>query len=63
MLALLDHVSHWCWGTAQTQRWYDSVELLRQPQPGEWAPVLEQAKGYVQALRDARQQMKPSAGN
>jgi tetratricopeptide (TPR) repeat protein len=42
VLAMLDHVSHWCWGVGQTQRWYDSVELLRQPSPGDWAPVVEQ---------------------
>jgi tetratricopeptide (TPR) repeat protein len=38
---LLDHVSSWCWGheTARTC-WYDSIELHRQPTPGDWAPVL-----------------------
>jgi hypothetical protein len=41
VLAMLDHVSHWCWGVGETQRWYDSVELFRQPSAGAWAPVVE----------------------
>ncbi|MDQ7979303.1 glycosyltransferase family 9 protein [Paraburkholderia sp. SARCC-3016] len=41
VLAMLDHVSHWCWGVAESQRWYRSVELFRQPSAGEWAPVVE----------------------
>ncbi|CAB3771128.1 tetratricopeptide repeat protein [Paraburkholderia humisilvae] len=41
VLAMLDHVSHWCWGVAETQRWYDSVELFRQPFAAAWAPVVE----------------------
>lgn len=41
VLAMLDHVSHWSWGNAEAQPWYDTVELFRQPQPGAWAPVVE----------------------
>ncbi|CAB3764763.1 glycosyltransferase family 9 protein [Paraburkholderia solisilvae] len=41
VLAMLDHVSHWCWGVAETQRWYDSLEVFRQPFAGAWAPVVE----------------------
>jgi tetratricopeptide (TPR) repeat protein len=50
VLAMLDHVSHWCWGTAETQPWYDSVELYRQPQPGAWAPVVERVVARLAAL-------------
>jgi tetratricopeptide (TPR) repeat protein len=50
VLAMLDHVSHWCWGNAETQPWYDSVELYRQPQPGAWAPVVERVVARVAAL-------------
>lgn len=53
VLAMLDHVSHWCWGTQETQPWYDSVELYRQPQPGEWAPVVERVAARLQALKHA----------
>lgn len=53
VLAMLDHVSHWCWGTQETQPWYDSVELFRQPQPGEWAPVVERVAARLQALKSA----------
>jgi tetratricopeptide (TPR) repeat protein len=41
VLAMLDHVSHWCWGIDESQRWYRSVELFRQPSAGGWAPVVE----------------------
>ncbi|WNC88784.1 hypothetical protein RI103_13845 [Paraburkholderia sp. FT54] len=41
VLAMLDHVSHWSWGNAETQPWYDSVDLFRQPQPAQWAPVVK----------------------
>ncbi len=41
VFALLDHVSHWCRGVAETQPWYDTVELFRQPRPGDWGPVVE----------------------
>ncbi|MFC0397524.1 tetratricopeptide repeat protein [Paraburkholderia rhizosphaerae] len=47
VLAMLDHVSHWCWGIGETQRWYDSVELFRQPAPGAWAPVVERITGRL----------------
>jgi hypothetical protein len=29
VLAMLDHVSHWCWGSGETQPWYESVEPYR----------------------------------
>ena len=48
---LLDHVSSWFWGaeTART-RWYDSVELYRQPQVSDWAPVLEAVRARLERL-------------
>jgi ADP-heptose:LPS heptosyltransferase len=50
VLGMLDHVSHWAWGNAETQAWYDSLELFRQPQPGQWAPVVERVTARLQAL-------------
>ena len=41
VLAMIDHISQWAWGTREQQRWYDSVTLFRQPSPGEWRPVVE----------------------
>ncbi len=41
VLAMIDLASHWCWGTGETQPWYDSVQLLRQHVAGDWRPVVE----------------------
>jgi tetratricopeptide (TPR) repeat protein len=54
VLAMLDHVSHWCWRNAESQPWYDSVELFRQPKPGEWAPVVERVVARLAGMVDAR---------
>ncbi|WP_025598912.1 hypothetical protein [Burkholderia sp. WSM2230] len=53
VFAMLDHVSHWAWGNEETQAWYDSVELFRQPQPGQWAPVVERVTARLKALMAA----------
>ncbi|WP_345740918.1 tetratricopeptide repeat protein [Paraburkholderia fungorum] len=50
VLAMLDHVSHWAWGNEETQPWYGSVELFRQPQPGDWAPVVERVADRLRAM-------------
>ncbi|CAE6730903.1 hypothetical protein [Paraburkholderia nemoris] len=55
VLAMLDHVSHWAWGNEETQPWYDSVELFRQPQPGDWAPVVARVTGRLQAMQLSRE--------
>jgi tetratricopeptide (TPR) repeat protein len=54
VLAMLDKVSHWCWRNAETQPWYDSIELFRQSKPGEWAPVVERVVARLGAMVDAR---------
>ncbi|REE19857.1 hypothetical protein B0G71_2973 [Paraburkholderia sp. BL27I4N3] len=53
VLAMLDHVSHWSWGNDEAQPWYDSVELFRQPQPAQWAPVVERAAARLKTLMAA----------
>ncbi|WP_036024056.1 hypothetical protein [Paraburkholderia dilworthii] len=50
VFAMLDHVSHWAWGNEEAQRWYGSLELFRQPQPGQWAPVIERVTARLQSL-------------
>ncbi|MFM0335738.1 hypothetical protein [Paraburkholderia fungorum] len=52
VLAMLDHVSHWSWGN-ETQPWYDSVELFRQPRPGDWASVVERVAARLLAMSKA----------
>jgi hypothetical protein len=47
---MLDHVSHWSWGTQESQFWYDSVDLFRQPQPAQWAPVVERVAAHLAAM-------------
>ncbi|MGF6768819.1 tetratricopeptide (TPR) repeat protein [Paraburkholderia sp. GAS199] len=50
VLAMLDHVSHWSWGNEETQPWYDSVELFRQPRPGAWQEVAERVAARIAVL-------------
>ena len=50
VLAMLDHVSHWSWGNEETQPWYDSVDLFRQPQPAQWAPVVERVAARLKTM-------------
>jgi hypothetical protein len=47
---MVDHVSHWSWGNEETQPWYDSVEPFRQPQPGQWAPVVERVAARLTTM-------------
>jgi hypothetical protein len=54
VLAMLDHVSHWAWGNEETQLWYDSVDLFRQPQPGAWEPVVERVAAQLGSMPGAR---------
>jgi tetratricopeptide (TPR) repeat protein len=56
VLAMLDHVSQWCWGKFETQRWYDSVALFRQPEPGKWQPVVARVAERLQCLATQRKQ-------
>lgn len=42
-IALLPFDSCWRWGG----RWYDTLTVLKQEQPGEWEPVLERAADLV----------------
>ena len=54
VLAMLDHVSHWAWGNEETQPWYDSVDLFRQPRPGAWEPVIERVAAQLRAMLSAQ---------
>ncbi|HEX3635494.1 MAG TPA: glycosyltransferase family 9 protein [Paraburkholderia sp.] len=54
VMAMLDHVSHWCWGNEEAQPWYDSVDLFRQPRPGAWEPVVERVAARLRAMAGAR---------
>ncbi len=41
---LLNTNPNWRWGyEGDTTPWFNSVALLRQPEPGNWAPVIEEA--------------------
>ncbi|SIO58090.1 Glycosyltransferase family 9 (heptosyltransferase) [Burkholderia sp. GAS332] len=68
VLAMLDRVSHWAWGNEETQPWYDSVALFRQPQPGDWEPVVARVTDRLQAMMRSHQPgpektPAPSEGN
>jgi hypothetical protein len=53
VLAMLDHVSHWSWGNAETQPWYDSVDLFRQPRPAQWAPVVQRVAARLKTAMES----------
>jgi Tfp pilus assembly protein PilF len=55
VVAMLDHVSHWSWGKEESQPWYDSIDLFRQPQPARWAPVVERVAAHLTAMMSPRQ--------
>ncbi len=41
-LAMISIPGYWAWPThGQSSRWYDSVEIVRQSQPGVWTDVLD----------------------
>jgi ADP-heptose:LPS heptosyltransferase len=58
VFAMLDHVSHWSWGNEETQPWYDSVELFRQPQPARWAPVVERVAARLEKMVASGRRMR-----
>jgi hypothetical protein len=50
-LVMLAHVADWRWLTGrQDCPWYPSLGLLRQPAPGDWAPVVAQAGHALRRL-------------
>ncbi|SAK93094.1 TPR repeat-containing protein [Caballeronia fortuita] len=64
VLAMIDRASHWCWGEDEAQPWYDSVQLIRQRAPGDWAPVVERVAAALSARlidRAAREDQHASA--
>lgn len=48
---MIDHVSAWFWGDgASVTAWYDSIELVRQPRIGDWAPVVAKVRERLEAM-------------
>jgi len=48
---MIDHVSAWFWGDGSPETaWYDSVELVRQPRVGDWAPVVAKVRERIEAV-------------
>ena len=48
---MIDHVSAWFWGTESSRTaWYGSIELVRQPRVGDWAPVVAKVRERIEAL-------------
>jgi tetratricopeptide (TPR) repeat protein len=48
---MIDHVSAWFWsGESRATPWYDSIELFRQPEIGEWAPVLAKVRERIELI-------------
>jgi tetratricopeptide (TPR) repeat protein len=52
---MIDHVSAWFWGDASPHTaWYDSIELVRQPRVGDWAPVVAKVRERIEAMTRER---------
>ena len=48
---MIDHISAWFWGDESSLTgWYDSIELVRQPGVGDWAPVVAKVRERIEAL-------------
>jgi hypothetical protein len=48
---MIDHVSAWFWGDGSSRTaWYDSIELMRQPGVGDWAPVVAKVRERLEAM-------------
>ncbi|SEB72347.1 Glycosyltransferase family 9 (heptosyltransferase) [Burkholderia sp. WP9] len=48
---MIDHVSAWFWGDESSlTAWYDSIELVRQPRVGDWAPVVAKVRERIEAV-------------
>ncbi len=46
----LPYAPNWCWGLGQERSpWYPSLRLLRQPRPGDWDSVMQQAVKVISA--------------
>ncbi|WP_244146970.1 tetratricopeptide repeat protein [Paraburkholderia bryophila] len=51
----------WRWLTERTDSpWYPSMRLFRQPEPGEWAPVVDDIADALRAWRDVPLRCTPS---
>lgn len=42
-IVLLPFSADWRWNTGSRSLWYDNMELVRQPRPGDWSSSLEKA--------------------
>jgi tetratricopeptide (TPR) repeat protein len=52
---LLRHQGDWRWlREREDSPWYPTLRIFRQPSPGDWRPVMEQAAAALAALRDGR---------
>ncbi|CAB3801235.1 hypothetical protein LMG28614_05342 [Paraburkholderia ultramafica] len=52
---MIDHVSAWFWGDeSPLTAWYDSIELVRQPRVGDWAPVVAKVRERIEAMTRRR---------
>jgi tetratricopeptide (TPR) repeat protein len=51
MILLAHHTPLWYWHLdSMTSPWYPSVTLLRQPKPGQWAPVVDNAARILSGI-------------
>jgi Flp pilus assembly protein TadD len=52
---MIDRVSAWFWGDESPRTaWYDSIELVRQPRVGDWAPVVAKVRERIEAMTRER---------
>ncbi len=49
-IGLLSYPRSWQWMTGERTAWYDSIELIAQEKPGDWAGVIERLQAKIEAM-------------